>query len=63
MSRNIISTLIYSAIIVIAIVLGRFIWEAVPVTAYRMVTVFIVLIILSNCFAKLFLIHVYKQKP
>jgi hypothetical protein len=63
MWKTTISSLSYCVVAALANVIGWFVWEAIPVTAYRMVTVFIVLIILSNCLAKLFLLHVYKQQP
>ncbi len=55
--------LIYATIAGVTITIGIVLWTSLDTLSYQMVALFITLIVLSNCFAKLVMLHVYKQNP
>jgi hypothetical protein len=60
---HLIPTLVYVLIAASTITAGFTLWQHLDTLSYKIVTLFISLIILSNCLAKLFMLHVFKQEP
>ena len=54
-------TLLYATIAGLTIAISFFVLTTLTTLSYQIVTVFITLIVLSNCLAKLFMLHIYKQ--
>lgn len=54
-------TILYLVVSGITLAIGISLWEFFNTRAYQIVTLFICLIILSNCFAKLFTLHIFKN--
>jgi hypothetical protein len=64
MNREMLSSiLLYSGIAVLTIAIGIYLWSYFDARTYRIVTVFISIIILSNCLAKLFAIFIFRELP
>lgn len=61
MRSNLIPTLIYILTSVTTVAIGILLWSFFAALTYKIVTLFICLIILSNCSAKLFALHIYKD--
>ena len=58
---NLLSTITYLLVSGFTIAVGTTLWEYFDARTYQIVTLFICLIILSNCFAKLFTLHIFKD--
>lgn len=55
--------LIYSSIAVVTMAIGLELWQYFNARTYRIVTMFISIIILSNCLAKLFSVFIFRELP
>lgn len=62
-SERIYATVLYVLISIITIGTGFILFNYFDALTYKIVTIFIGLIILSNCSAKLYTLHVYKEIP
>jgi hypothetical protein len=61
MRKTLIPTAIYLFVSGVTIAIGITLWNFFDARTYQVVTLFICLIILSNCFAKLFTLHIFKD--
>lgn len=62
-SSPLIPTIVFVLVAAGAISIGYSLWFYLDTLSYKIVTLFITLIILSNCLAKLFMLHIFKQEP
>jgi hypothetical protein len=60
-ARQIYLTITYTLISAASIALGHLFFNYFEARTYKIVTVFIALIILSNCMAKLYTLHTYRE--
>lgn len=56
-------SLAYIGFLLLTIVVGTFLWHYFDALTYRIVTLFISVIILSNCVAKLYTIFIFNDVP
>ena len=61
MRQRLVPTAVYLLVSGLTIATGITLWDFFDARTYEVVTLFICLIILSNCFAKLFTLHIFKD--
>lgn len=61
MKRILLPTITYLLVSGLTISLSITLWNYFDARTYQIVTLFICMIILSNCFAKLFTLHIFKD--
>lgn len=61
MRHTLLPTISYLLISGATVAIGITLWKLFDARTYEIVTLFICLIILSNCFAKLFTLHIFKD--
>ena len=61
MQKSLASTAAYVLVSVLTLAIGIILWGYFDAYTYKIVTLFISLIILSNCLAKLFKLHVFND--
>lgn len=62
MQKTLVSTSIYLLLSGATVAIGITLWNYFEARTYQIVTLFICLIILSNCFAKLFTLHIFNDR-